>query len=98
MKKLIFITIVFLMSGICCLAEEKPECQISINGTPFTLFGKVKLVDIGEDLKVKIVDISPDRCGKVKLVDIGEDLKVKLVDIGEDLKVKIVDIGEGITH
>ncbi len=71
------------------------------------LFGKIRAVTIGEDLKVRVVTIgqdlkvqkvtiSPDSCGKWQMVDIGEDTKVRFVDIGEDVTIQYVTISPGL--
>ncbi len=62
------------------------------------LYGKVRIVDIGETFKVRIVDISEDlkvtvkefssSCGEWQFVDIGEDFSVRFVDIGEDFTIR----------
>ncbi len=81
---------------------DKKNC--TCNGIP--LYGKVKIVKIGEDfkvreviigedIKVKKVDISPDECGEWKFVEIDEDFKVRFVEIGEDFKIRFVDISPG---
>lgn len=46
------------------------------------LYGKIRVVSIGEDAKVRVVGI-------------GEDFKIRFVDIGEDITVRFVSIGEG---
>jgi hypothetical protein len=110
MKKIFLIAIILIISVICSSYQKSDkDCQITINGATFPLYGKVKVVNIGEDIKVKVVNIAedikvkvvkiaPDNCGLWQYVNIGEDIKIKFVDIGEDIKVKFVDIGEGIRH
>lgn len=68
-----------------CKCDEKILC------------GNVKIVEIGEDFRVRVVDIDPDlfvkttifpsKCGEWKIVDIGEDFRIKFVDIGEDFTI-----------
>ena len=56
---------------------------------------KVRSVGIGEDLRVRVVDLGANSPGLWEFVDIGEDYKVRFVDIGEDITVRFVGIGEG---
>lgn len=57
---------------------------------------KVRVVSIGEDLKVRVVSIGENSIGRWRFVDIGEDFKIRFVDIGEDFKIRFVNIGEGV--
>ena len=80
---------------------DKENCTITKDGKTYKLYGKVKIVDSFEDIKVKIVDIKivdafEDSCCKVRIVDSFEDVKVKIVDSFEDVKVKIVEHFEGV--
>ena len=59
------------------------------------LYGKIRVVGIGEDLRVRVVDLGANSPGLWEFVDIGEDYKVRFVDIGEDITVRFVGIGEG---
>ena len=70
------------------------------------VYGKIRLVDYGEDVKVRVVNEFDatvnlkvkvvgdfgfsDEAGLWELVDIGEKFKVKLVDYGEDFTVQFV--------
>lgn len=95
-------------------STEKAEMQTAIeaalngamDGKGCHIYGKIKFVDYGEDvkvkfvtygedLKIKYVDYGEDKEGKWKTVEYGEDYKVKIVTYGEDYKVKEVDYGEG---
>ena len=75
---------------------DKDNCTITKDGKTYNLYGKVKIVDSFEDIKVKIVDAFENSCGKVKIVEHFEDVKVKIVDSFEDIKIKIVDSFEGV--
>lgn len=65
------------------------------------LYGKVRVVDIGETFKVRVVSIGedlnvhvrefPNSCGEWRFVDIGEDFSVRFVDIGEDFTIRITE-------
>ena len=55
---------------------------------------KVKVVVLGEDLRVRVDDFA-DRPGRWRFVNIGEDYRVRFVDLGEDVRVRFVDLGEG---
>ena len=60
------------------------------------LYGKIRVVGIGEDYKVRSVGIGEDL--RVRVVDLGANspgYKVRFVDIGEDITVRFVGIGEG---
>jgi hypothetical protein len=70
------------------------------------LYGKVEIVDYGQDFKVQVVDYGQNlkvqevsygatSCGKWELVDYGADFKIKLVDYGADFKIKLVEYGAG---
>lgn len=95
----------------CCLLSailpqtQKNTAFCAHNGVK--LFGKIKFVDHGEDIKIKYVDYSEDikvkfvdygadECGEWQEVEYSEDIKIKVVDYGEDLKVKKVDYGHGM--
>mgnify|MGYP006080251251 CR=1 FL=1 len=66
------------------------------------VFGKIKIVDYGEDYSIKIVNYGgnydvayvnnfADKAGEWELVEYGEDYKVKLVEYGEDFTIEIKD-------
>lgn len=86
---------------------NKENCTVTKDGKTYKLYGKWKVVDCFEDIKVKIVDCFEDvdikivdcfedSCGKVRFVDSFEEVKVKFVDSFEDIKVKFVDHFEGV--
>lgn len=86
---------------------NKNNCTVIKDGKTYKLYGKWKVVENFEDIKIKIVDNFEDvdikfvdnfenTCGKVKLVDNFEDVKVKIVDNFEDIKIKVVDNFEGV--
>lgn len=86
---------------------NKNNCTVTKDGKTYKLYGKWKVVENFEDIKIKIVDNFEDvdikfvdnfenTCGKVKLVDNFEDVKVKIVDNFEDIKIKVVDNFEGV--
>jgi hypothetical protein len=61
------------------------------------LYGNVKIVTAGEDLKVRIVEAGEDlrvlstdianSCGKWHFVETGEDFKIRFVGAGEDFTI-----------
>lgn len=65
------------------------------------LYGRVRVVDIGETFKVRVVGIGedikvkmrefPSECGEWKFVDIGGDFTIRFVDIGEDFTIRFDD-------
>ena len=92
MKKLI----VFILT-VSYLINSYSQCGV---------YGKIRLVDYGEDVKVRVVNELDatvnlkvkvvgdfgfsDEAGLWELVHIGEKFKVKLVDYGEDFTVQFV--------
>ena len=110
MKKILLILMAGMLTGEMMAGEvkiNKENCTVIKEGKEYPLYGKWKIVDNFEDIKIKIVDNFEDvdikivdnfedRCGKVKFVDNFEDVKVKIVDNFEDVKVKIVNNFEGI--
>lgn len=75
--------------------DEKHEPQ------EIPLYGKVKVVSIGETFKIRVVSIGedikvitkdlPSSCGEWQFVDIGEDFTVRFVEIGEDFTVRFAE-------
>ena len=71
------------------------------------LFGKVRIVQYGEDFTVRAVTYSEDfkiqhvsysqtECGKWQFVEYGEDFKIRFVEYSEDFKVKFVEYSPGL--
>jgi hypothetical protein len=92
-----------MVGGIMPYTSVKASC--ALHGKK--LYGKIKFVESGEDIKIKYVDYSedlkvqfvsssPNDCGEWQEVEYSEDLKVKVVDYGEDLKVKKVTSSPGM--
>jgi len=86
---------------------DKSDCSMQKGDKTFPLYGKVKLVEYGEDyrveiveynadLNIKIVDYNADDCGEVKIVDYGEDVRVKIVQYNGDLTVKVCKYNSGL--
>ncbi len=103
MKRLLLLLICFL--PLQMLAENPIDDDCTFNGIP--LYGKVKIVDIGETFKVRIVDIGEDikicesnfnetTCGNWQFVTIGEDFSIRFVTIGEDFTIRFVNLGNGV--
>lgn len=79
---------------------DKEHCMFVFDNsnTTIELYGKVRIVDIGETFRVRVVDIGedvlvkvrdfPSECGEWRFVDIGEDFSIKIVDIGEDFTIR----------
>lgn len=57
---------------------------------------KVKVVDSWQDISVKVVDNWADECGKWKFVDSWPDFTIQIVDSWEDLRVRFVDSWPGM--
>lgn len=71
------------------------------------LYGRVALVAGGGDVKVRVVDSSPnlkvrkvtagaDECGEWEIVEGGADLKVQFVDSSPDFTIRFVDYSPGL--
>jgi len=86
---------------------DRQDCQVIKGDKTYPLYGKVKIVEYGEDFKVelveygedldvKVVEYGADDCGEVKLVEYGQDVKVRVVEYNADLKVKIVKYSPGL--
>ena len=70
------------------------------------LGGRVKIVEVGADFNVKVVNSFEDlnvhrvnfgnACGEWQIVDIGADFNIKVVNSFEDFSIKFVDFGSGI--
>ena len=71
------------------------------------LFGKVRIVQYGEDFTVRAVTYSEDfkiqhvsysqtECGKWQFAEYGEDFKIRFVEYSEDFKVKFVEYSPGL--
>ena len=92
-----FIIFGFILVSAYCGCQDINPYTCTFNGKK--LYGKVKVVNSGEDLKVRIVgsseDISiikterdPAKCGEWKFVESSEDFKVRFVTSGEDIKIR----------
>ena len=57
---------------------------------------RVRMVDHGEDLRVRVDDFA-NRPGRWRFVERGDvcDYRIQFVDFGEDIRVRFVDFGEG---
>lgn len=82
------------------MAKSRVDGQCSVNGIP--LYGKVKVVRSGADLKVKVVESFPDlkvkqvahfpdKCGKWQFVESFPDFTVQFVDSFPDMTIKFVE-------
>ena len=72
------------------------------------LKGRVRVVTIGADFRVKVVTsllpdlrvkkvtIGPIKCGEWQFVDIGEDFTIQFVDEFPDFTIEYVEVGSGI--
>ena len=114
MKRLIFSFLIVLLGSFLYAAEPdsvfastNPINKDSCTCKGIKLYGKVKIVSSGADLKVKVVDnwqdISvkvvdnwADECGEWKFVDNWPDFTIQFVDNWEDLKVRFVDNWPGM--
>jgi hypothetical protein len=87
----------FILASAYCSSQDINPYTCTFNGKK--LYGKVKVVNSGEDFKVRIVENSEDisiikterdpcKCGEWKFVDYSEDLKVRFVTSGEDFKIR----------
>lgn len=101
-----FVMMALFVPAVQGLIIAKPLITKECTFKGKALWGKVRIVTYGEDLKirpvaygadlkVRIKDFGADRCGQWKMVSYGENLKIRFVDYGEDLKVQFVSFGEG---
>ena len=112
MKHVLNILLLTILVPFCTASNQvtidKKDCQIIKEDKTFPLYGKVKIVESGEDfrvelveygadLEVKIVDYSADKCGEIHLVEYSADAKVRIVENNGDIKVKIVKYSPGLT-
>ncbi|MDR3046602.1 MAG: hypothetical protein LBU51_03185 [Bacteroidales bacterium] len=59
---------------------------------PIRLSGRVKVVEYGEDLRVKVVEYDNfTNCGYWRFVDNLESFRVKFVEYGEDIRIRFID-------
>jgi hypothetical protein len=107
MKILFLSFFISLTSTICCFAQNPVIENCTFKGKP--LWGRVRVVDNAEDIKVKIVDNAEDvrvrivenapfRCGQWQFVENAEVIKIRFVDNAEDIKIRFVDNDEGATR
>lgn len=86
---------------------DKETCTVTKDKKTFPLYGRVKLVEYNEDIKVELVEYGEDvkikvvehgstNCGEVRIVEYNEDIKVRLVEYNADIKVRIVKYGPGV--
>ena len=113
MKRLL-LSLVIVLSGSFLYAAEVDSVFVNSDTIHedctckgIKLYGKVKIVSHGADLKVKVVDNWQDinvkvvdhwadKCGKWKFVDSWPDFTIQIVDHWEDLKVRFVDNWPGM--
>jgi len=104
MKPIIFplLIIVFLLTTSSAFHKE----TVQVQADACKVYGKIKLVESGEDVKVRVVGsgeklrvryvtesaVAP---GQWELVVTGAQYKVKIVDSGEDFTIREVKSGEG---
>lgn len=95
MKK--FIILFILLATVSLNAVGKIEEDCTYKG--IRLYGKVRIVYAGENLKVRIANAGEDlrvqtvnaganSCGKWEFVTFGEDYKILFVDAGEDFVIR----------
>jgi hypothetical protein len=83
------------LNSFNCTFNQKPlygKVQIVDYGQDFS----VQIVDYGQDLKVQEVAYGASSCGKWQIVDYGADFKIRLVSYGADFKIRLVDYGAGL--
>jgi hypothetical protein len=100
MKKFLFLLCLLPLLGA---QQPKPFDKSACTWKGKKLYGKVRIVDSLEDVRIRFVDsledfrvrivdhYLQDRCGLWRYVDSLEDLRVRIVDSGEDLRVRLVD-------
>ncbi|EMF82231.1 hypothetical protein LEP1GSC188_3416 [Leptospira weilii serovar Topaz str. LT2116] len=105
MKHTVYLILLLFFVTVFQLNGKSISASCTLNGVK--LYGKVKVVKIGEDFKVEVVRagedlkvetgvINPDSCGRWQFVNIGEDFKIRYVDLDSDFKIRHVRSGAGI--
>lgn len=108
MKKLsVCLSLLLLLVFVAntCMAASRVSADGSFKG--IKLYGKVKIVTYGADikvkvvtsfpdLKVKVVEHFPDSVGKWQFVEYGEDFKIQFVTSFEDISIKYVESFPGV--
>lgn len=104
MKK--FLLIILIAFSQILANPISPDCTFKGK----KLYGKIKVVTWGEDVKVRIVTSNEDlkvylntntwtdRCGEWYFVDWGEDFKIRFVDWGEDFRIRYVGFSPGLGY
>ncbi|WP_017863266.1 hypothetical protein [Leptospira santarosai] len=103
MKHIIFLT--FCLAAFIGLNGNSITSSCTLNGVK--LYGRVRVVSIGEDFRVTVVRdgedlkvesgmINPDSCGRWQFVNIGEDFKIRYVDLDADFTIRLVTNGAGL--
>lgn len=105
MKHTIYLILLLSFISVFSLSGKSISASCTLNGVK--LYGKVRIVKMGEDFKVEVVrhneDLkveagseNPNSCGRWQFVNIGEDFKIRYVDHNGDFKIRNVDHGAGI--
>ncbi|EJP16949.1 hypothetical protein LEP1GSC037_2109 [Leptospira interrogans str. 2006001854] len=103
MKHIIFL--ILFLAAFINLNSKPIASSCTFNGVK--LYGKVRVVNIGEDFRVTVVRngedlkvetgmINPDSCGRWQFVNIGEDFKIRYVDLDADFTIRLVTNGAGL--
>ena len=87
MKILAIFCLTFFLNLAPLADGDKDDC--TYKGYP--MMGKVRIVEQGEDVRIRIVDRPALYCYEWRIVDHGEDLRVRIVEQGEDLKIRFVE-------
>lgn len=99
MKKILF-ALFILASVVLFAGDSKKEIARKLYGRIQIVDSfpdyEVRIVEVGGDLNVKIVDSFADSPGKWKIVNDLPDYKVRIVDHFPDIEIKIVDAFPGV--
>ncbi len=97
-----FILILFLVIGLNANPISK-DCTYKGK----KIFGKVKIVEWGQnfqvktftwgaDIHVKVTNGVQRNCGEWQFVEWGEDFSIKIVDYGQDFSIQYVTYSPGL--
>ena len=108
MKKILFAIVACFV--LCVFAFGATGSSAKRKEIASTVYGKIQLVNIGEDYKVRVVNAGEDlrvcvynasgtcrKPGQWQFVSTGGK-KVRFVNIGEDFSIRFVDAGEGVSR
>ena len=99
--------ILFLLFSLASLDARTGNDFSGCKAKGKNLFGRVMIVNAGEDLRVmkvahapdirvQVVNMAPNRCGQWMFVESLPDLKIKIVDSQPDIHIQFVNFSPGL--